>query len=126
MPGRIHRLLFYIAIVTVYGIFFSVESFYNFEGQSDARDIFRYSSFVQTAGTHGPIVAKTTPLRSTSAHIIRLNKRFHQENIPPCPVMPPNTPEYIIPTLLPGTYRPAHLSDPVLVLQPLRGPPAIG
>jgi hypothetical protein len=40
---RIHTLLFYILLCGVYGIFFSVESFYNFEGQPNAKQGFGYS-----------------------------------------------------------------------------------
>src|ERR1700744_4118684 len=101
MKKRLHKLLFYTLIFGVYGIFFSVESFYNFEGHSNASEIIRYASLVNG---HENMVssARTTPLHSTSIHSIRLNKRFHQEEIPPCPVLTPVLPEFVLTPLVLG------------------------
>jgi hypothetical protein len=125
MKNRLHKLLFYTLLLGVYGIFFSVESFYNFEGQSGVRDTIRYASL--TSGHEKDLaVARTTPLHSTSTHSIRLNKRFHQENIPPCPVLAPALPEYVFTPLVLSTFCRTDLPEPALLHRPLRGPPALG
>jgi len=41
MNRRIHKILFYTLLLGVYAVFFSVESFYNYEGQSQGKNIFR-------------------------------------------------------------------------------------
>jgi hypothetical protein len=118
-------VLFYTLLLGVYGIFFSVESFYNFEGQTNTRDSLRYAS---VAGVHGEdaLAARNTPLHSAPSHGLRLNKRYHQENIPPCPVLAPTRCEYVLTPLILGVYRPAYLPKPVLLHRPKRGPPALG
>ena len=125
MKKRLHKLLFYTLLFGVYSIFFSVESFYNFEGQSGASDIIRYASLTNGHEKDVP-VARTTPLHSTSTHSIRLNKRFHQENIPPCPVLAPAMPEYVLTPLVLGVFCRTHLPEPALLHRPLRGPPVLG
>jgi hypothetical protein len=125
MRKRLHKLLFYTLLLGVYGIFFSVESFYNFEGQTNTREILRYAS---VAAVHGKdaSVARSAPLHSAASHGIRLNKRYHQENIPPCPVLAPTVREYVLTPLVPGIYRPVDLPKPVLLHRSLRGPPVLG
>ena len=125
MKKRIHKALFYTLLLGVYGIFFSVESFYNFEGQSNARDLLRYATLISHQA-NGTTVARTTPLHSPSSHNVRLNKRYHQEDIPPCPVLSPALPESIAPPLVLNWYRSADLTRPALLHRPLRGPPALG
>lgn len=124
MKKRLHKYLYYILLFGVYGIFFSVESFYNFEGHSNASDIIRYASL--TNG-HENLVssARTTPLHSSTSHSIRLNKRFHQEDIPPCPVLTPVLPEYVLTPLVLGCDCRTDLPKPALLHRPLRGPPAL-
>src|ERR1700743_3409387 len=121
MKKRLHRLMYYVLLLGVYGIFFSVESFYNFEGQSNARDIIRYASLAN-GHEKDVITARATPLHSTNIHSIRLNNRFHQEDIPPCPILPPATPEYVLTPLVLGVYCPTYLPEPALLYRPLRGP----
>lgn len=124
MLKRIHKLLFYTVLFSVYGIFFSVQTFFNFEGQLNTKDIFKYSSLIHFSGSHESVV-KTSPLKSSSAHRIRLNKRFHQEESAPCPVIvlapPPSLP---IPKVL-GSYRTPELPSVAVVHYPLRGPPVV-
>jgi hypothetical protein len=124
MKNTLYKLLFYTLLFGVYGVFFSVESFYNFEGHSNARDIINYASL---AGGHekDASIARTTPLHFPSTHSLRLNKRFHQENIPPCPVLSPALPEYVLTPLVLGDYRRTDLSEPALLHRPLRGPPTL-
>ena len=118
-------MLFYTLLLGVYGIFFSVESFYNFEGQTDAKGIVAYASLFKVKQQHGPI-ARTTPLRSASSHGLRLNKRYHQEVISPCPIFFPARPGYAVTPLIRVRYRPAELTEPTLLYRPQRGPPALG
>ena len=125
MRKRLHKLLFYTLLLGVYGIFFSVESFYNFEGQTDAKGIVAYASLFQVKQQHGPI-ARTAPLRSASSHGLRLNKRYHQEVISPCPIFLPARPEYAVTPLTRVCYRPAELTAPTLLYRPQRGPPVLG
>jgi hypothetical protein len=125
MRKRLHKLLFYTLLLGVYGIFFSVESFYNFEGQTNARDILEYANLVRVQQQHGP-VARTVPLHSASSHGIRLNKRYHQEVISTCPIYSPVRPEYALTPLTRVCYRPADLTEPTLLYRPLRGPPSLG
>jgi hypothetical protein len=123
MKNRLHKLLFYTLLLGVYGIFFSVESFYNFEGHSNARDIIRYASLAN-GHEKSAAVAQSTPLHFPSRHSLKLNKRFHQENIPPCPIVSPALPEYVLMPLVPGAYCRTYLPEPALLHRPLRGPPA--
>lgn len=124
MKTPLHKLLYYILLLGVYGIFFSVESFYNFEGHSNASAIIRYASLV-TGHDKDVSVARTTPLHSTSRHSIRLNKRFHQEDMPPCPVVSPVVPELLLAPIVLGSYCRTDLPKPALFHRPLRGPPAV-
>ena len=124
MQKKIHRLAFYTLLLAVYGIFFSVESFFNFEGQINAKDIFKYSSFVHFSGNHVHVV-KTRPLQSSSAHNIRLNKRFHPEDITPVTVLYIEVPvSHLIPTVI-GSYVLIPLPSIAVNHRPLRGPPVV-
>jgi hypothetical protein len=111
---RIYKLLFYAILCGVYGVFFSVESFYNFEGQPNAKPGFGYS------------VIKSHPLHSGSFPGFRLNKRYHQEDIPlPCPIFSPVTPERCITPVRIGSYGNDALPTVAIVHYSLRGPPTI-
>ena len=107
---RIHILLFYALLCVVYGVFFSVESFYNNEGQPNAKQGFSYS------------VVKT-PLHSGASPGFRLNKRYHQEDIPPCPILSPVTPERCVMPVSIGSYGNEPLPSAAIVHYSLRGPP---
>ena len=124
MKTRLHKLLYYMLLLGVYGIFFSVESFYNFEGHSNASDIIRYASLI-SGHDKDVTVVRTTPLHSTSAHSIRLNKRFHQEDMLPCPILMPVLPEYVLAPVVLGCYCRTALPKPALLHRPLRGPPVL-
>jgi hypothetical protein len=112
MSKRLHKILFYAALFSVYGIFFSVESFYNFEGQPQSKQVFGYS------------VVKTTPLHSAVPQGFRLNKRFHPEVLSPCPIVSPNTPECRLSPVTLGFPGSDPLPDLAIVHYSLRGPPA--
>ena|ERR1700761_7845091 len=116
MKKRIHRFLFYTLLVAVYGVFFSVESFYNFEGHSNTREIISRSRASQD-------VVKTFHLPYSSSHGVRLNKRYHQTNFPPCTVDVVTLPvRYIIPRTL-GHDPCLRLPDVTILRPQLRGPP---
>ena len=124
MQKRIYKILFYTLLLAVYGTFFSVESFFNFEGQINAKDLFKYSSFVHFSGNHRQVI-KTTPLQSSSSHKVRLNKRFHQEDIAPCPLITIIAPaERVIPQML-SLHRIVPLPSVPLTHLRLRGPPVV-
>ena len=124
MAKRINKLLFYTLLVSVYGIFFSVESFFNFEGHINAKDIFSYSSITHISGQRENVV-KTAPLQSSSSHKVRLNKRFHQEDIALCPIFYVAAPElYVTPRVL-GSFRAFVLPAVTVTHYRLRGPPFV-
>lgn len=103
--------MFYAMLLCVYAVFFSVESFYNFEGQGNGKEIFRYSA------------VKGTPCHSNPSHGFRLNKRYHPEVVPPYPIVSPNVPQNcLIPVRLgsPGDHP---LPDIAIFHYSLRGPP---
>jgi hypothetical protein len=125
MKKRIHKLFFYTLLVGVYGIFFSVESFCNFEGQTNGQDFIRFAAHICQHAKDGH-VARSVPLRSASSHNVRLNKRFYQADMPPCPVLAPQSPLSLLSPLVLGSRRSNDLSELAALYRALRGPPAIG
>jgi hypothetical protein len=106
MQKRIHTLLFYTLLLSVYAGFFSVESFFNFEGQSEVS-----------------IKKTTSPLHSAHTHLVRLNKRYHQEDISLSPVVSTETPvAYVVPRTA-SRYRDLPLPSGPAIHRSLRGPP---
>jgi hypothetical protein len=124
MNKKIHKALFYTLILGVYGIFFSVESFYNFEGQPNGKESLRYVVNFSSA-PYSQTVVKKSPLQSSASHGFRLNKRFHQENIPPCPIFSLAAPERNIAPLRLGFCGTRTLPTVAIVHYSLRGPPTI-
>lgn len=121
---KTYRIAFYTLILSVYAIFFSVQSFYNFEGNSNSQEVFSHYSILHAS--HGSdVLAKARPLRSSTGHKTRLNKRYHQENILPCEVVSIVIPERYIPLQTPDFSRQTVLPSPILVNYTLRGPPAV-
>ncbi|WP_229688952.1 hypothetical protein [Puia dinghuensis] len=108
----------------MYGIFFSVESFYNFEGHSDARTILAHSLLSQQpAASRQAMAVRTSPQPYPFSHNLRLNKRYHEENFPPCPVYQVAAPVcYITPRAL-GSDVVARLPFITRFHFQLRGPP---
>jgi hypothetical protein len=124
MVNRTYRIVFYTLILSVYAVFFSVQSFYNFEGNSNSQEVFSHYSIFHA--THsGSMLAKARPLRSSTGHKTRLNKRYHQENILPCEVVSIVIPERYIPLQTPDFSRKTVLPSPILVNYTLRGPPVV-
>jgi hypothetical protein len=122
MQKRIYKIFFYTLLLAVYGVFFSVESFYNFEGHTDTKALFKYPNLGQSSGNHQQEL-KSNPQQSPGKHKIRLNKRFHQEDIAPCPAITVAAPEErIIPVVL-GAYQTAPLPSVRVTCPRLRGPP---
>ena len=121
MAKRIHKYLFYTLLLIVYGVFFSVESFYNFEGHSDAKKILSQPSIVCHSAGNG--VVSTSAARFPSSHTIRLNKRYQQENFAPCPIFRVEAPVvYFTPRIL-GVYPIHSLPRITIEYSALRGPP---
>jgi hypothetical protein len=121
---KTYRIGFYTLILSVYAVFFSVQSFYNFEGNSNSTEVFSHYSILSTAHVGG-LLAKAQPLRSSTGHKTRLNKRYHQENILPCEVVSMVIPARYIPLQTPDLSRQAVLPSPILVNYTLRGPPVV-
>jgi hypothetical protein len=125
MQAKLHRLLFYTLVLGVYGIFFSVECFYNFEGQgSSSNQLHRLT--VAKEGANAAAVFQTLPVRSRAAYSLRLNKRFHQEDALPVALLSPVLPEYVLAPQMPGCSCHTDLSAPAFLHRPLRGPPSLG
>ena len=121
MAKRINKYLFYTLLTIVYGVFFSVESFYNFEGHSDAKKILSQSSFVcHSTGNPG---VSTSATRLPSSHTIRLNKRYQQENFHPCAIFRVETPVVYVTPRMPGVYPIQSLPLVTIDHSRLRGPP---
>jgi hypothetical protein len=115
MQKRIHKLLFYTLLLSVYAGFFSVESFFNFEGQSELR----------TTPTHSSCFQKNpaTPLQSAHTRLVRLNKRYHQADISLSPVISAETPvAYVVPGVA-SRYRDFPVLSGLPDQRSLRGPP---
>jgi hypothetical protein len=112
MNRKIHKGLFYVLLLGVYTAFFSVESFYNFEGQSRSKETFGYS------------VVKNSPLHTAATCRFRLNKRFHPEAIPSCPIVSPIAPQRCLPPVRLGIPGDHPLPDIAIFHYLLRGPPA--
>jgi hypothetical protein len=121
MKHRINKMLFYTLLLAVYGIFFSVESFYNFEGQTNAKEQLRFAAFTHQ---HHLSIARVLPLGSSS-HGLRLNKRYHPEAMPACPVFSPAAPVALVPPANDRSYRDVHLPAITLLSYCLRGPPVV-
>jgi hypothetical protein len=121
MAKRINNTLFYTLLLAVYAVFFSVQFFYNFDGQSEVK---KGVSMAKTAPSH---FSSTHPssAHSPSTHTIRLNKRFHQENMTPCTILSVDAPrQYVIRATL-EHYRNIFLPSFFPVHHPLRGPPVV-
>jgi hypothetical protein len=111
MNRRIHKGMFYVLLLGVYAAFFSVESFYNFEGQPRSKEDLHYST------------VKNTPPHSAVSCRFRLNKRFHPQAIPPCPIISPTTPGWRLTPLRLGSPGDHPLPDIAIFHYSLRGPP---
>jgi hypothetical protein len=115
MQKRIHKLLFYTLLLSAYAGFFSVESFFNFEGQTEVRTT---QSAVRTKKA-------PSPLQSAHTHLVRLNKRYHQEDISLCPVIYAEAPvTFVVPSVV-SLYRDYPLLSGLPIQPSLRGPPYI-
>jgi len=124
MKEKINKSLFYTLIVLVYGTFFSVQSFFNLGEQFGLKQIAGHASYAHHPENDQSKV-KTSPLNSSSSHKIRLNKRFHQEDISPCPAFYVVAPElYVTPRVL-GSFRTFALPTVTVTHRRLRGPPFI-
>lgn len=120
MTKKIHKFLFYTFLLAVYGMFFSVESFYNFEGQLNATAFFKHATLSQPAKDGHAVVGTSS---SHASPKLRLNKRFHQAEITPCPVFQVPAPlSYVIPRVL-GNHRNTPLPTVTPLHHLLRGPP---
>lgn len=124
MTRRIYGTLFYTMLLSVYTIFFSVQCFYNFDGHSEARTIFKYGASLSHYGKQAQLIVDGSH-RSTQAHKVRLNKRFHQENFTPCEVVSIEAPTPFVTRVTLGDYRDDFLPTFTPVRHPLRGPPVV-
>jgi hypothetical protein len=129
MVKKTYQITSYALIYSVYAIFFCVQLFFNFEGFSGSPKLFGDSSFKHVAHKEGAskdkMLMKGQSLPSSGGHTIRLNKRFHQENMPLCDAISILLPERYIPLQTPDYYKDSNLPSVVGVTHPLRGPPVV-
>ena len=121
MIKRIHKYFFYTLLTIVYGVFFSVESFYNFDGHSEAKQLVNPSYTALYASGRAGVRSSPRPL--SKPHSMRLNKRYHQENFPPCPVFRIELPVVRIAPRRLGTFSVHPLPMVTVPHSLLRGPP---
>jgi hypothetical protein len=124
MVKRIYHISFYTLLTTVYTVFFSVQFFFNFDCPGlDAQNFIRhFCSDNHPVGMAS--FARETPSHSSSCPI-RLNKRFHQENIPPCDIISTGAPEPYVLQRTSGYLRDSFLPSVTPGHQLLRGPPSM-
>jgi hypothetical protein len=109
----------------VYTVFFSVQFFFNFDrpGPTNVQNFYSHSSSSDHSEEWGSLPMKAPCPCAT--HTIRLNKRFHQENIPPCGIFCVDAPEpYVIRRTI-GLYRDSLLPSVTPIRRLLRGPPSM-
>jgi len=125
MAKSLHRYSFYALILAVYGVFFSIQTFYNFEGHSDAKEIISHSLSLHSASSDAGSNAVSVSLPGSQKAKIRLNKRFHQEEFSPCAVYQvgavflPAAPRRL------GFLVSEPLSSAIVAHPQLRGPPSM-
>lgn len=124
MGKRLHKLFFYTLILAVYGVFFSIESFYNFEGHSEAREIMRCSAaFLHAQSAEAGLKAAHIHYPGSHTTRLRLNKRYHGEEFSPCAVYEAPAPQVIITPRELGIYCLSPFPSVILLHPQLRGPP---
>ena len=124
MVKKIHHISFYALLMTVYTVFFSVQSFFNFDRPGPENEHLLIHLCSSKHPEKQVSLAKETPSHSSS-HSFRLNKRFHQENILPCDAISSAAPKpYLIRRTL-GHYRDSFLPSVTPCDRLLRGPPSM-
>lgn len=115
----------YLLLLAVYSAFFTVQLTANFDIPGNSPSI-AAKSFNQILQQNP---AKTGVSQSQAAYpkrvIIRLNKRFHPEFAPACPVVVSAAPLCFILTPVIGHYTEPHFSLISLSDQSQRGPPVV-
>jgi hypothetical protein len=112
-------------VASVYAAFFLVQSLFNFDGPEpvNSQNIYNYSSSLFHAAKNTRLAGNTAHAAHT--HTVRLNKRFHQENIPPCDVLVVAAPAPFVVRTMGVPYRDPFLLSYTPLHRPLRGPPAV-
>lgn len=125
MGKRIHTALFNTILLSVYTVFFSVQFLFNFDGPEpgNSGNIFHYSSSLLHPGRK--VTYGKNSSSHHSSHTIRLNKRFHQENITPCQAASVDAPPQYAVRKAPKEYRDPLLPSFIPVHRLLRGPPVV-
>jgi hypothetical protein len=109
-------------LLAVYAVFFSVQFFFNFESLAHTETIPAYGIFSHTPSGHARFTEKK-PNQSASKNTIRLNKRFQQEEMPPCEMISVPAPVQYITLRSLGYYENVLRLFIFPVSQPFRGPP---
>lgn len=120
-----YRLSHLALLLAVYSTFFAVQFFFNFEAFSNN------GVFAQQTQVSGSLTSRTTLAQQhspQSSHPVsfRLNKRFQQEDMPPCQLLSVPAPFRFITVRKLGFCPNPNLPsvDPIHTLQ--RGPPVNG
>jgi hypothetical protein len=122
---RTYRIFFYTLLLAVYAAFFSVQFFFNFEAFSNtgSSPTYTHSASLHKDHRERAEFTKKSPGNSSSGISFRLNKRFQQEDMPPCEQTSIVAPVRYGAHSVHGYYRGAFLPSVTPVNQPLRGPP---
>ena len=124
MTKRLYSILFHTILFSVYAVFFSVQFFFNFDrpGPGNGQTIL-HSSAVHPNPAGASFEKNGLSHSAAPVHKIRLNKRFHQEDMPPCPLLHIEAPEQYVVRQSLGQYANRFLPSFTPFPAALRGPP---
>jgi hypothetical protein len=111
-------------LLSVYAVFFSVQFFFNFDGPGPGYGqtiLYSCAAHSNPAGAHFQKSGLSTS--NAPVHNIRLNKRFHQEDLYPCPLLRVEAPEQYEVRQTLGHYTNRFLPSFTPFHPALRGPP---
>ena len=121
--NKIYKLLFITLLLAVYAAFFSVQFFFNFEAFSGTGVFSKLPAAADTYNKGAASCVKKSSDHSPSRIFFRLNKRFQQENMPPCGQLNIPAPiEYVTINIL-AYYSEPFLPSVIPNSTLLRGPP---
>jgi hypothetical protein len=119
---RTYSIFLHTLLLAVYAIFLSVQVFFNFESFTHLQNLAGYPILSNTHRIEPTVTAKK-PGNTASKTAIRLNKRFQQEEMPPCDIVSVPAPVQYITLRSLGHYKNVLRLFIFPISQPLRGPP---
>lgn len=119
---RTYSAFQYALLLAIYGIFFSVQFFFNFESLAHAEALPSYGISSHTPSGHARFNEKKQH-QPASKTAVRLNKRFQQEEMTPCEIVSVPAPVQYITVKSLGHYENVLRLFIFPISQPFRGPP---